>query len=256
MKIYSIVNGCGFPYFASSATLIMTGNENILIDTSTHSMRDKLIDNLKKLNLEPDDIGHLIFTHMHIDHYGNLDLFPNAIIYTTYPEFEFYKILHRNKEKYGRDFIIKIWKGLENWKPFTESNILLEREFELYESIKEMSEEQEAKIRFVKDGDVLFDRLNIFRCYGHSVDHIGIKVRYCDNDVLIIGDIFPNKRSVERIRDTSKTANIGLMYGELNYKLVNSLGNIIIPGHDRAFNLVSCEYVHFLKIQDLVKSDK
>ncbi|HEX5507664.1 MAG TPA: MBL fold metallo-hydrolase, partial [Pseudolabrys sp.] len=33
---------------------------------------------LKALGIEPDKVGNVIVTHMHWDHSGNYDLFPNA----------------------------------------------------------------------------------------------------------------------------------------------------------------------------------
>lgn len=39
-----------------------------------------LISELKKYNVKPNKIKYLICTHGHIDHIGNLNLFPDAVI--------------------------------------------------------------------------------------------------------------------------------------------------------------------------------
>ncbi|MDW5563986.1 MAG: MBL fold metallo-hydrolase [Methanomassiliicoccus sp.] len=63
----------------STSSLIVGGSHNILVDTSSLHLRNRLISGLRSLNLGPQDIDILISTHLHHDHVGNNDLFPNAI---------------------------------------------------------------------------------------------------------------------------------------------------------------------------------
>ncbi|XRP96645.1 MBL fold metallo-hydrolase [Methanocaldococcus sp. 16A] len=71
---------------SSSVTLIQTKNHNIIVDTSTKDKRELIIDELKKLNLDPKDIDVVINTHRHHDHIENNDLFENAKIYASAQE--------------------------------------------------------------------------------------------------------------------------------------------------------------------------
>ena len=68
---------------SSSVTLIQTKNHNIIVDTSTKDKRELIIEELKKLNLEPKDIDVVINTHRHHDHIENNDLFENAVVYAS-----------------------------------------------------------------------------------------------------------------------------------------------------------------------------
>jgi glyoxylase-like metal-dependent hydrolase (beta-lactamase superfamily II) len=43
---------------------------------------------LARLDVTPDMVGHIIVSHMHIDHIGNLDLFPNATVFVARAEYE------------------------------------------------------------------------------------------------------------------------------------------------------------------------
>jgi N-acyl homoserine lactone hydrolase len=43
---------------------------------------------LPKIGFRPEDVDTLIFTHMHFDHAGNFDAFPNAQIYVQRREYE------------------------------------------------------------------------------------------------------------------------------------------------------------------------
>ena len=72
-----------FQTFGSTVYLINLDNKNILIDTSSKENKQELINDLKKLNTNPDDITHLIITHNHWDHVGNNNLFKNAKIITN-----------------------------------------------------------------------------------------------------------------------------------------------------------------------------
>jgi len=67
----------------SSSVLIKT-NKNILVDTSSFSQREELLNNLKNENLNPEDINMVILTHLHLDHIANFTLFPNAKIYLKF----------------------------------------------------------------------------------------------------------------------------------------------------------------------------
>ena len=77
-----------FHEFGSCAYLIKLKNKNIIIDTSTKENKEPLIEDLKKLNLNPDEINIVILTHSHYDHVGNINLFKNAKIYASKKEFK------------------------------------------------------------------------------------------------------------------------------------------------------------------------
>ncbi|MFX1532819.1 MAG: MBL fold metallo-hydrolase [Promethearchaeota archaeon] len=78
---------------ASNAILISTEDEHLLVDTSfenesdtsaenTRKNHDILRTSLKEFGLTPSDITKVYITHWHRDHFGNLDLFPDAEIFT------------------------------------------------------------------------------------------------------------------------------------------------------------------------------
>jgi len=82
-KIKLNVSQLNFQTFGSTVYLIKLNSQNIMIDTSTEENKQELIQDLKKLNLNPEDINILIITHNHWDHTGNIDLFKNAKIITN-----------------------------------------------------------------------------------------------------------------------------------------------------------------------------
>ena len=46
------------------------------------------VDLLARLDIPSDDVGHVIVSHMHFDHVGNLDLFPGAALSVARAEFD------------------------------------------------------------------------------------------------------------------------------------------------------------------------
>lgn len=81
-----------FTVFGSCVYLLKLP-EPVLIDTSSQPARQELLEDLKNLNVKPEEIKSIILTHHHPDHEENLDLFPSAKVYA----FE-------NKEEIEKDF--------------------------------------------------------------------------------------------------------------------------------------------------------
>ena len=77
---------------AVNAFLVKTPQKNILIDAG---FGRKLFDNLKSLNISPEQIDIILLTHMHGDHIGGLlkdgkATFPNAALYISQPEYDYW----------------------------------------------------------------------------------------------------------------------------------------------------------------------
>ncbi|MFH1752330.1 MAG: MBL fold metallo-hydrolase [archaeon] len=63
----------------STVTLIK-GEKNVLVDTGGFANTDRIITELEKEGLKPEEIDIVFLTHLHIDHSGNANLFRNARI--------------------------------------------------------------------------------------------------------------------------------------------------------------------------------
>jgi len=83
----------GFKHSAN-AFLVKTPNLNILIDTGTGA-GGILLEKIKNLGVQPENIGAVLITHLHGDHFGSLQkdgkaVFPNAKIYLSARELEYF----------------------------------------------------------------------------------------------------------------------------------------------------------------------
>ena len=67
-------NGCVY--------LINNEDEWVLIDTGDEQDRDDLAEEIKKV-VPLDEVDIVLLTHLHYDHLGGLDLFPNAKVFAS-----------------------------------------------------------------------------------------------------------------------------------------------------------------------------
>ncbi len=83
----------GFKHTAN-AVLIKTPKQNILIDTGTGA-GGIIVDKVKKLGVQPENIDAVLITHLHGDHFGSLQkdgaaVFSKAKIYLSAKEHEYF----------------------------------------------------------------------------------------------------------------------------------------------------------------------
>jgi glyoxylase-like metal-dependent hydrolase (beta-lactamase superfamily II) len=76
---YSFIDGEGKYRATGSSTLVKTSKHVIIVDTGSPRERDKILQGLKKFGVKTEDVDHVIGTHGHVDHVGNLNLFSKAV---------------------------------------------------------------------------------------------------------------------------------------------------------------------------------
>lgn len=65
---------------ANSNLFLLMLTEPILIDTGDRQYNAQVLEEIKSI-IDPAEIKTILLTHLHYDHIGNLDLFPNAEIH-------------------------------------------------------------------------------------------------------------------------------------------------------------------------------
>jgi len=63
---------------SSSVTLVEASGKKILVDTGSSKDKCRLVEGLARMDTEPEAVGYVVNTHMHIDHCGCNDLFSAA----------------------------------------------------------------------------------------------------------------------------------------------------------------------------------
>lgn len=73
-----------------SNVYLIDGEKKIIIDTGNRTDRDHLKNFMGKA-VEFDKVDTVIFTHLHLDHCGNFDMFPNARFYASAAEIQAFR---------------------------------------------------------------------------------------------------------------------------------------------------------------------
>ncbi len=63
---------------SSSVTLVSSGGQRLMVDTGAAGDLEKISSALRALGVDPDSVGFVVNTHLHVDHIGCNDLFANA----------------------------------------------------------------------------------------------------------------------------------------------------------------------------------
>jgi len=90
----------GFRHTAN-AFLVKANGMNVLIDAGTGA-NGTIVDKLKKIGVEPENIDAVLITHLHGDHFGGLQRdgeanFPNAKIFLNERELEYFTVTNPNQ---------------------------------------------------------------------------------------------------------------------------------------------------------------
>lgn len=64
------------------SSLYVLLNERLVIDTGFEAQKERIRAAFEKV-LPPESVKSVVFTHLHMDHVGNADLFPNARFYAS-----------------------------------------------------------------------------------------------------------------------------------------------------------------------------
>ncbi len=176
---------------AGSNIYILRLDEPIAIDAGDRKFRKEagFVEHI----IDPRDIKKVIFTHLHHDHIGNFDLFPNAEFYASQ-------------------------EAISSFKRDAEATVLN----------KDMAEKFKNVIGKVKPtGQFSHKDIEIIETPGHTKGSICVYLK--EKQILFSGDtIFPNKQIGRTDFPTSAPEEMP----KTMMKLVNYPFKILCPGHD------------------------
>lgn len=167
---------CPMPVF-----VILHPQGNILFDTGPHPSvfpdaysrwgglakafeplgdeRCGIVDRLESIHLEPKDIRYVVNSHLHFDHAGGNQFFPNSIFLVSKQEFDW----ARNPENEGKGYFQEDWKHSLRYQ------------------------EVEGPLDIYKDGSLV-----VIPLPGHTPGHQGMLVRLKGKRLVVLtGDSVP-----------------------------------------------------------------
>ncbi len=166
--------------------LISNGEENIVIDPglgwgldygSKYDDTSNVVTNLNIFGLRPEDVDHVVLTHLHYDHaagstytndrFETTATFPNAVYYIHEDEWTFaLSQIDSDAGMIGADYRLD----------------------ELYKLISE------NRVRFIKESDFsLLRGVELLKTGGHTPGHMIVKIKNEEDSAYFMGDLIPTE---------------------------------------------------------------
>jgi len=81
---YAYTDSKGRFHAGATVSLVIASDVRLLVDSGGPAERELIVEALARHNLRTGDIDYVVVTHGHIDHVGNLNLFPNATCFMAH----------------------------------------------------------------------------------------------------------------------------------------------------------------------------
>ena len=183
----------------SSVVLIRTEDgKNILYDCGSKGCALQLKEALRKVGLPPEQISHLVISHLHFDHVGNLPLFSNAEVLLSETE---WKIAGNTPDE---------WHSIPTLAYL----------------------EKYGNMQFVKEGDVIAPGVSVMALPGHTLGLIGLR---CGADTILCSDALKNR--YEAWTDIPLMSQ-DLEKSRQSIQRIKENARYIYPGHDGILDLL------------------
>lgn len=167
------------------------------------------VEALRRFGVEPLEVSDVILTHLHFDHVGNVDAFPNATFTLPLRELEF-------------------WTGP------------LARRLHFQWTVEETEialiadAHSRGRVRLIDGNEELFDGITAYCVGGHSPGQQITVIANPGGDVVLASDAIHFYEEMELDRPYIVAANLAEMYEA--YDLLRSFaakpGTSLLPGHD------------------------
>ena len=200
--------------------IVRTGERTVVIDTGfdpdTGRRRGRDVvcepaDALSRLGVSPDTVSHVVLTHFHYDHIGNVSLFPNAQFILSPRELDF-------------------WSG-----PYA-SRPLFAAAVEENEVRYLVQAAREGRVQLAAGDASEIPGLHIFEIAGHTPGQLAVSVPTATGDVVLASDAAHLYEEFQDDRPFSIFSDLEGMYRgfEVLRNLESSPNVVVVPGHDPA----------------------
>jgi glyoxylase-like metal-dependent hydrolase (beta-lactamase superfamily II) len=217
IQVYCL-NGGNHVYskIESSTSLILTGENKIIVDPSSKYSREKIMKGLENLGLQPKDIDTVVLTHYHLDHTANYNMFKNAQFF-----------IHGNELK-------RLGSLAGTLTLAVLKTIMREFGFSIVDFVGRLKPISELKTG---------SSLSILETFGHTGGCISLCVSG-QKRIVISGDALTRMSFAEEFsRQSQNGDNATDLYSRSFAKVIES-GEIFVPGHDKPFIKSADGYRH------------
>lgn len=175
-----------FPYLSCNSYFIEICGYRIIIDTGNYFLRSELLKNLGNNNIRTDKINYVINTHLHFDHCGNNEIFPNARFILPENELNFIDEISWFDRNASLNYVKDIYPLIpeDKLKNFLR---MIHSHKKSYDWILENLE----RVLIINEDTELFPGVSLVFSLGHSPGHISLlyqKEKICfSGDIIIDG---------------------------------------------------------------------
>jgi glyoxylase-like metal-dependent hydrolase (beta-lactamase superfamily II) len=165
------------------------------------------LDLLERMDVRPEDVDHVVTTHMHYDHVGNAERFPHAAFSIAREEYDF-------------------WCG-----PDGETGTALVDPEEV-RIVRKLALEE--RLHLVDGAEELFPGLSVTRLGGHTPGQLIVQVDSGDGEVVLASDAAHYYEEIEHDRPFALFTSLPDMFRgyEILRDLAERAGTTVIAGHD------------------------
>jgi glyoxylase-like metal-dependent hydrolase (beta-lactamase superfamily II) len=169
----------------------------------------------RERGVDPNDIGHVVMTHLHYDHASGISQFPGATFVVARREWDFaseHGALHGIRQSH--------FDHAFDWRAI---------DFDLDDGV-------ESHSAFARTVD-LFGDGSVRLCFtpGHTLGHMSVLLRLRDRDLLLCGDAAYTRRAIDE-RPIPLFVEDEHLYlrslAEIARHLEQAPDTVVIPGHD------------------------
>lgn len=163
---------------------------------------------LEALGIDCARVPYVILTHLHYDHVGNLEKFPEATYVVQEAEMAFWT---------GR------YAGRDHFRTIVEVDDIAYL----------VRENFEGRLRFVAGSEEIVPGIEVHRTGGHSAGLQVVRVKTARGSVVLASDATHFYANIEQDRPYSIVSDLPRMYGafDLVHALADSSAHMV-PGHD------------------------
>lgn len=202
-----------------SVVLLRWRGQNILFDTGSYGDRHLLLARLAACGLAPEDVDLIFASHLHYDHVANAEIFGCPVLVA---ERERRYAVEQEYVARGDPFVPRALV------PFLGS-----------------------RLQGVREGEELAPGLRTVALPGHTPGSTGLLLE--DEGVLLAGDAVKNVWDF--VRGEPPPSFHSKETAPENYRRIRELARVVVPGHDRAFELLPGGGLRYLPGGEPVKLD-
>ncbi|MFD1037384.1 N-acyl homoserine lactonase family protein [Virgibacillus byunsanensis] len=166
------------------------------------------IKSLEQLGIKVEDIPYVIVTHMHYDHIGNLEKFPNSKFVLQETEMAFWTGKYVSRKEY-RQLV------------------------EVEDVLHLVKENFDGKVNFISGDKEIVPGITVYNAGGHSPGLQFVKVKTNQGNVILTSDVSHYYKNLEEDRPFNVVHDLAKMYDAFDLiRSVSDPSSIIVPGHD------------------------